>query len=160
MAICHIFTRVSPSPLFCTEEKVGPKNGVIYSPVRGGIRERMQIPRKKVPTKANGFLMANWTQIKQTKKQSQQTFLHREPLSQTALQGEACTDLPARTVSLPSGPGLTVDSWDPVSSNSTEALPTQLDLHSSDQSERIYTDQSGQCVLDQSNYKDVAFSFA
>ena len=84
------------------------------------------------------------------------------PLMQTAPPREAClwADLPACTVLLPCGPAHIKVSWNPISTNRTEAFPIQSEKYSSHQSEWLYSDQSGQCLLNQSNCKDLVSSFA
>lgn len=76
------------------------------------------------------------------------------------------TELPICTVVSPSTWPLQRNSWNCISTNRIETFPIQLELHSyilisisTDQSEWLHSNQSGQSLMDQSNCGDLEPSF-
>ena len=80
------------------------------------------------------------------------------PCTQTTGQKEACIELLVCTVFLLSEP-LDGSSWNPISTNRTEAFPIQSESQSSI-SISIITGQSRQPHSDQFNFEDLKSSFA
>ena len=116
-------------------------------------------------------LVAHWAQIKTNKladKQNRKTepssHFYREAFHINCISGNSmhwtvilCIELPVHTVFLQPEATLIRSSWNPT--NSTGAFSIQQELCVSDQSEWLYSNQSRECLLDQSNCKDLWSSF-
>ena len=82
------------------------------------------------------LLVANWDQIKK-KNRAYQPFLHRGFSPKLHF-----TEKPVlKLCFLPSEPAIIKDFWNPISTKRTEVFPIQSELHSSDQSEQLHSDE-------------------
>ena len=122
-------------------------------------------PEEKKDTYKEGLLVANWAE--NFKKQSLAAISAQGPLTPATLHREASTGLPASVLNcLPSlrschlsQPFLKVSRnlFQPIG---LRLFPIQLEIHSSSQSEQLYSNQSRPRLFEQSKFEALELSFA